>query len=99
MERDRVFEVTPDHRFQLRERLLADIRRSDVPPVKGATTLFNPLAKPHGNTFGRKPLANALRLLVGVSLDVAAMRGNGDQSSMAAIVSQPFDELAVVGRI
>jgi len=99
MERDRVFEVTPDHRFQLRERLLIDIRRSDVPPVKGAATLFKPPADPCGNAFGRKLFDNAIRLLVGVSLDIAAMRSNDDQSSVAAVVSQAFDELAVVGRI
>src|SRR5215813_15081922 len=66
-----------------------------MPPVKGAAAFFKPLTKPYGNAFVRKLLADALRLLVGVSLDIAAMRSNGDQSAVAAIVKQPFDEFAV----
>jgi hypothetical protein len=42
--------------------------------------LFKPFAKPYGNALGRKLLANALRLLVGVALDIAAVRSNDNQS-------------------
>ena len=48
--------------------------------IEGTSVFVKPLANPDANAFGRKLLANSLRLLVCVSLDHAAVRGNGNHS-------------------
>ena len=65
-----------------------------MPAIESAASFLVAPAEPHGHALPRESLADVFRLLVGVPLDVPAVRRDGDQSVMTAVVTQAFDEFA-----
>src|SRR5215203_6802772 len=72
-----------------------NIDRSDVPALEGALGLLPALASPGADRLRGEPRGYALGLLVGIELDVSAVRRDGDESFVAAVVFEPLDEFAV----
>ena len=72
-----------------------NIDRGDVPALEGALGLLPTLASPGADRLRGEPRGNALGLPVGIRLDVPAVRRDGDEPVVAAVVFEPLDELAV----
>jgi hypothetical protein len=95
---DGVGEAATADVLQQREARLVNVGGGDVPPLEGAATELESPAPPHAGPVAAQHRVEKLRLLVGVPLDRAAVRGDGHELLLMPAIVEPLDELRVLDR-
>src|SRR6185437_4212291 len=93
VERHRVGEPAAEDGIKRRETPRLDVVRCDVPATRAEIPATVPPAHPDAGPPSPEAGSDAFSLLVGVPLDVPAMRRQHDQTALGAVVPQAFNEL------
>ena len=86
MKRDGILEAPVGNLLEEGKTCRMNIDRGDVPALEGALGLLPAFASPGADRFRGEPRGDTLGLPVGIELDVPAVRRDGDESVVAAVV-------------